>query len=43
MRGFKLLLGGAGVPELLMPAAISSGIGAACLAAGALLFRRRFR
>ena len=43
MRSFKLLLGGAGVLELLAPAAISVGIGAACLAAGVLLFRRRFR
>jgi ABC-2 type transport system permease protein len=42
MRSFKLLLGGAGVPELLAPAAISFGIGGACLAVGALVFRRRF-
>jgi ABC-2 type transport system permease protein len=42
MRGFKLLLGGAGVPELLAPAAMSVAIGGACLGIGALLFRRRF-
>jgi len=42
MRGFKLLLGGAGVPELLAPASISVALGGAYLTGAVLLFRRRF-
>jgi ABC-2 type transport system permease protein len=42
MRGFRLLLAGAGFRQLMLPAAVSCLIGAVCLALGGWLFRRRF-
>ncbi|NMB90360.1 MAG: ABC transporter permease, partial [Chloroflexi bacterium] len=42
LRGWKLVLSGSPLPEVLLPVLVLAAMGALCFAAGTLVLRRRF-